>query len=133
MKPLSCIAALLAASGVNAKVTNLPKKDIVCGNIRAFKPSDVEAAGNAALQHKDNPIGARKYPHIYHFNRPDCGSELWGYPLLWTFPYNGGDPLLSRAIFTFVQEGGELVARYCGTYAHKTRPDDKDFYQCKDS
>ncbi|TFB00276.1 hypothetical protein CCMA1212_007708 [Trichoderma ghanense] len=130
MKPLSYTAVILAASGVNAKVTNLPKKDVVCGNIRPFKPSDVEAAGNAALQHRDNPIGARKYPHIYYFDRPDCGTELWGFPLMWTVPYTGGDPLLSRAIFTFVEEGDELVAR---TYAHKTRPDDKDFYQCRDS
>ncbi|KAL6872833.1 hypothetical protein J3F83DRAFT_587072 [Trichoderma novae-zelandiae] len=133
MKPLSYIAVLLAASEVNAKVTNLPTKNVVCGNIRAFKPSDVEDAGNAALKHRDKPIGARLYPHVYYFDRKDCGSPLWGFPLMWTVPYNGGDPLLSRAIFTFVEEGGELVARYCGTYAHKTKPGDNDFYQCKDS
>ncbi|KAL7792029.1 hypothetical protein V8C37DRAFT_135399 [Trichoderma ceciliae] len=133
MKPLSYFTVLLAASGVSGKVTNLPKKDIYCGNLRPFKPSDVENAGNAALQHKDNPIGARKYPHQYYFDRPDCGSVLMGFPLIWTVSYSGGDPGLVRSIFTFVQDGKELVARYCGTYAHKTRPGDNDFYLCKDS
>ncbi|PTB66769.1 hypothetical protein BBK36DRAFT_1158729 [Trichoderma citrinoviride] len=130
MKPLSYIAVLVAASGADARVTNLPTNNVVCGNIRAFTPTDVANAGNAALAHRNNPIGARKYPHRYHFNRPDCGSQLWGFPLSWTVPYTGGDPMLSRAIFTFVQDGNELVARYCGTYAHRTRPDDNNFYQC---
>ncbi|KAL6886243.1 hypothetical protein HDV57DRAFT_515405 [Trichoderma longibrachiatum] len=133
MKPLSYIAVLLAASGVNAKTINLPKKDVVCGNLRAYKPSDVEGAGNGTLEHKNKPIGARKYPHIYHFNRTDCGSPLWGFPLMQTIPYSGGDPRLVRALFTLVQEGDELVARYCATYAHRTRPDDNDFYLCTDS
>lgn len=76
MKPLSFFTVLLAASGINAKVTNLPKKDVKCskttkptsennifliffsgGVSRAFKPSDIENAGNAAIQHKDSPIG----------------------------------------------------------------------------
>ncbi|KAL7942610.1 hypothetical protein V8C42DRAFT_354735 [Trichoderma barbatum] len=130
MKPLSCVTLLLAASGVNAKVTNLPKKDVTCGSIRSFKPSDIENAGNAALKHKDSPIGTNKYPHIYHFDRPECGKELWGFPLSWTVPYTGGDPLLSRAIFTFVMDGRDLVARYCGTYAHRKKSTDSDFYRC---
>ncbi|EHK18016.1 uncharacterized protein TRIVIDRAFT_45019 [Trichoderma virens Gv29-8] len=131
MKPLSFFTVLLAASEVNAKVTNVPKKDVKCSGIgRAFTPSDVTNAGNGALQHKDKPIGERKYPHVYHFDRSDCGSPLWGFPLIWTIPYSGGDPGLARATFTFVEEGDELVARYCGTYAHKTRPGDNDFYRC---
>ncbi|UKZ79907.1 hypothetical protein TrVFT333_007670 [Trichoderma virens FT-333] len=75
MKPLSFFTVLLAASEVNAKVTNVPKKDVKCSGIgRAFTPSDVTNAGNGALQHKDKPIGERKYPHVYHFDRSDCGS-----------------------------------------------------------
>ncbi|KAL7911692.1 hypothetical protein GGI35DRAFT_296310 [Trichoderma velutinum] len=132
MKPLSFFTVLLAASGINATVTNLPKKDVKCSGVsRAFQPSDIKNAGEGALQHKDKPIGDRKYPHRYYFNdRPDCPGDLWGFPLSWTVPYMGGDPGLSRAIFTFEHVGTTLVARYCGTYAHKTKPGDNNFYRC---
>ncbi|KAK0761713.1 hypothetical protein N5P37_005696 [Trichoderma harzianum] len=131
MKPLSYFTVLLAASGVNAVVTNVPTKEVKCSGVnRGFTSNDITNAGNGALQHKDKPIGDRKYPHIYYFDRPDCGSELWGFPLIWTVPYGGGDPGLVRSIFTFVNEGENIVARYCGTYAHRTRPGDNDFYRC---
>lgn len=37
MKPLSYITALLAASGVNATVTNVPKKDVKCSKISKYR------------------------------------------------------------------------------------------------
>ncbi|KAK0761396.1 hypothetical protein N5P37_006346 [Trichoderma harzianum] len=131
MKPLSFFSVLLAASGINATVTNLPTKDVKCSGVsRAFKPSDIENAGNAAIQHKDSPIGARKYPHRYYFDRPDCPGDLYGFPLSWTIAYTGGDPGLVRGIFTFQKVGNTWQARYCGTYAHKTKPGDNNFYIC---
>ncbi|KAK4085025.1 uncharacterized protein Triagg1_15 [Trichoderma aggressivum f. europaeum] len=131
MKPLSFFTVLLAASGVNAKVTNLPKKEVKCSGVsRAFQVSDVEKAGEAAIKHKNSPIGARLYPHRYYFDRPDCPGDLWGFPLSWTIEYTGGDPGLVRGIFTFTEVGGVLEARYCGTYAHKTKPGDNNFYIC---
>ncbi|KAL7932981.1 hypothetical protein V8C35DRAFT_328188 [Trichoderma chlorosporum] len=131
MKPLSYFTLLLAASGVNGAVTNVPRNGVKCSGIsRGFTSGDITNAGNGALDHRNNPIGDRRYPHVYHFNRPDCGGELWGFPLLNTITYEGGSPGLVRAIFTFVNQGGTTVARYCGTYAHKTRPGDNDFYLC---
>ncbi|KAL7953227.1 hypothetical protein V8C34DRAFT_297569 [Trichoderma compactum] len=131
MKPLSLFTVLLAASGTNALVTNVPRKDVKCSGVsREFKPSDITNAGEGALQHRTNPIGDRKYPHVYYFNRPECGSTLYGFPLSWTIPYTGGSPGLVRAIFTYEYVGTTLAARYCGTYAHRTSPNDNDFYRC---
>lgn len=93
-------------------ILQMPETALSNTKINLLVSESPSICSSAAIR-MTNPAlsGDRKYPHIYYFDRPDCGSELWGFPLIWTVPYEGGDPGLVRSIFTFVNEGGNIVAR----------------------